>query len=114
MAVTTGYADVRGHPTWYSDSGPGPGSTVALLHGGLSNSDALLDTIGGTIGEHHRVVAFDRRGHGRTADTEGPFHDDEMATETIAALETAFGDPAVLVRACSIWSSSPARRSRRR
>jgi pimeloyl-ACP methyl ester carboxylesterase len=30
---------------------------------------------------------FDRRGHGRTADTEAPFHYDDMASETIAFLE---------------------------
>ena len=70
---------------------------MVLLHGGLSNSDALLDTIGGPIGAHHRIVAFDRRGHGRTADTDAPFHDDEMAAETIAVLEAVVGGPAVLV-----------------
>jgi pimeloyl-ACP methyl ester carboxylesterase len=97
MAVTTGYLDVGGHPTWYRDSGPGPATTVVLLHGGLSNSDALLDAIGGPIGQRHRVVAFDRRGHGRTADTDAPFHYDEMAGETIAVLEAVVGGPAVLV-----------------
>ena len=80
-----------------SDSGPGPATTVVLLHGGLSNCDAMLDTIGEAIGDHHRIVAFDRRGHGRTADTDAPFHYDEMATETIAVLETVVGGPAVLV-----------------
>ena len=95
--MTTGYVDIDGHPTWVSDSGPGPEVTVVLLHGGLSNSDAMLETIGGPIGARHRIVAFDRRGHGRTADTDAPFHYDEMATETIAVLETVVGGPAVLV-----------------
>ena len=33
-----------------------------------------------------RVVAHDRRGHGRTADTEEPFHYDDMASHAIKVL----------------------------
>ena len=33
------------------------------------------------------LAAFDRRGHGRTADTDAPFSYDDMADETIAFLE---------------------------
>jgi pimeloyl-ACP methyl ester carboxylesterase len=61
--------------------------TVLLLHGGLSNSDALLDSIGGPLGAHRRVAAFDRRGHGRTADTPEAFHYESMVDETIAVIE---------------------------
>jgi pimeloyl-ACP methyl ester carboxylesterase len=94
--MTDRYIDIAGHSTWVYDSGEGE-PTVVLLHGGLSNSDELLNTIGGPIGERHRVVAFDRRGHGRTADTDAPFHYDDMATETIAVLDLVIGGPAVLV-----------------
>ena len=45
----------------------------------------------------HRVVSFDRRGHGRTADIDAPFHYDDMATETIGVLEAVVGGPAHLV-----------------
>ena len=45
----------------------------------------------------YRVVAFDRRGHGRTGDTEAPFHYDDMATETVSVLEQVVGGPAHLV-----------------
>ena len=78
--------DVLGHPTWYTVHGAGD-ETVLLLHGGLSNSDALLDSIGGPLGRHRRVAAFDRRGHGRTADTPEAFHYDSMVDETIAVIE---------------------------
>jgi pimeloyl-ACP methyl ester carboxylesterase len=78
--------DVLGHPTWYTVQGAGD-ETVLLLHGGLSNSDALLDSIGGPLGEHRRVAAFDRRGHGRTADTAEEFHYESMVDETIAVIE---------------------------
>src|SRR5262249_52398620 len=89
--------DITGHPTWYIDCDTANGPPVLLLHGGLSNSDLLLDTIGGPIARAHRIVAFDRRGHGRTADTDDPFHYDEMATEAVAVLERVVGGPAHLV-----------------
>ena len=78
--------DVLGHPTWFTVQGAGD-ETVLLLHGGLSNSDAMLDSIGGRLGEHRQVAAFDRRGHGRTADTPEPFHYESMVDETIAVIE---------------------------
>ena len=93
------YIDILGHPTWVETVGQqGDGAeTVLLLHGGLSNSDALLDTIGGALADTYRVVAFDRRGHGRTGDTEAPFHYDDMATETVRVLEQVVGGPAHLI-----------------
>jgi pimeloyl-ACP methyl ester carboxylesterase len=92
--------DINGHPTWVEQRGAGAGAgaeTVLLLHGGLSNSDLLLDGIGTPIEQRHRVVAFDRRGHGWTADSDAPFHYDDMATETIGVLEQVVGGRAHLV-----------------
>ena len=80
------YVSILGHDTWASIGGE-KDETVLLLHGGLSNSDAMLDTIGGPLSDTYRVTAFDRRGHGRTADTAEPFHYATMADETIAFLE---------------------------
>jgi pimeloyl-ACP methyl ester carboxylesterase len=74
-----GYTDINGHPTWVEQRGSGT-ETVLLLHGGVSNSDDLLGSIGDVLSERYRVVAFDRRGHGRTADTEVPFHYESMTT----------------------------------
>jgi pimeloyl-ACP methyl ester carboxylesterase len=90
------YVDIGGHPTWVDERGSGA-ETVVLLHGGLSNCDLLLDAIGPAVVERYRVVAFDRRGHGRTADTPDPFHYDDMTTETIGVLELVVGDRAHLV-----------------
>lgn len=92
----SGYADINGHPTWTTEIGQGA-QTVLLLHGGLSNSDFLLDAIGPALAQRYRVVAFDRRGHGRTADTDADFHYDDMVTETVGVLETVVGGPAHLV-----------------
>ena len=93
---TRGYTDIGGHRTWFADSG-GAGEPVLLLHGGLSDSELLLDPLGPALADRFRVVAFDRRGHGRTADTDAPFHYDDMATETVAAIERLIGGPAHLV-----------------
>jgi len=91
-----GIVDIDGHPTWVEDLGGG-GAPLLLLHGGLSNSDALLGTIGTGLAEHYRIVAFDRRGHGYTADTDAEFHYADMARETVRVLEKIVAAPAHLV-----------------
>ena len=91
-----GYVEIRGHSTWVEEQGGGM-QTVLLLHGGLSSSDDLLGTIGGALSAERRVVAFDRRGHGRTADTDAPFHYADMAQEAIAVLEDVVGGAAHLI-----------------
>ena len=87
---------IDGHPTWVEQRGEGA-ETVVLLHGGLSDSDTLLGPLSAPLEGQYRVVAFDRRGHGYTADTEAPFHYDDMATETISVLEQVVGGQAHLV-----------------
>src|SRR6267378_1026379 len=93
---TSGYADIGGHRTWFADSG-GSGEPVLLLHGGLSDSDLLLDPLEPALADRFRVVAFDRRGHGRSADTDAPFFNDATATETIAVIDKLIVGPAHLV-----------------
>jgi pimeloyl-ACP methyl ester carboxylesterase len=90
------YVTVGGHPTWVDDRG-GPREAVLLLHGGLSNSDQLLNSIGPGLQDRYRVVAFDRRGHGYTSDSDADFHYSDMAAETIGVLQQVVGGPAHLV-----------------
>src|SRR5580693_7704886 len=93
------YVDVHGHPTWIStelESENENDETVLLLHGGIVDSRSLVGSIGPGLSERYSVAAFDRRGHGRTADTPEPLHYDAMADETIGVLEH-FGRPASLV-----------------
>ncbi len=74
----------------------GEGDPVVLLHGGLSDSSAwIMQT--DALAEHRRVFAYDRRGHGRTPDTDAPFTFDDMAAEAITFLEDVVGGPAALV-----------------
>jgi pimeloyl-ACP methyl ester carboxylesterase len=82
--VTT--ISLQGHPTW-ARLPRGKGPTVLLLHGGMSSSASLLRSIGPSFAKRYRVAAFDRRGHGRTSDTDAPFSYDAMASETIAFIE---------------------------
>jgi pimeloyl-ACP methyl ester carboxylesterase len=77
---------LNGHPTW-ARLPRGKGPTVVLLHGGMSSSASLLKSIGPALARRYRVAAFDRRGHGRTADTDEPFSYEAMAIETIAFIE---------------------------
>ena len=93
---TRGYTEIGGHQTWFADS-QGTGDPVLLLHGGLSDSELLLEPLGPALGDRYRVLAFDRRGHGRTADTDAAFHYDDMVSETIAAIQKLIGGPAHLV-----------------
>jgi pimeloyl-ACP methyl ester carboxylesterase len=76
---------INGIPTWYETVGSGP-EDVVLLHGGLSSSPVLSSVLA-PLSERYRVTSFDRRGHGRTADTEEDFHYETMADETITVLE---------------------------
>jgi pimeloyl-ACP methyl ester carboxylesterase len=99
------HLDIGGHPTWVDQRGSGP-ATVILLHGGVSNSDLLLDAIGAPLAERHRLVAFDRRGHGYTADTSAPFHYEDMATETIGVLEAVVGGQLIWLVGATAASSA--------
>jgi pimeloyl-ACP methyl ester carboxylesterase len=74
----------------------GSGDPVVLLHGGLSDSTAWAMQLP-AFAAHYRTFAFDRRGHGRSPDTDAPFDYGEMADETIAFLERVVGGPAHLV-----------------
>jgi pimeloyl-ACP methyl ester carboxylesterase len=93
-AAVGAYVAINELPTWIEDQGTG--SPVLLLHGGLSNSDEMLASFG-TLADRFRLVAFDRRGHGRTADTAAAFHYADMTDEAIGVLETVVGEATDLV-----------------
>jgi pimeloyl-ACP methyl ester carboxylesterase len=80
------YIDVQGHSTWVSDDRSDL-SPILLLHGGLLSSLTSWSDVPERLRGHHRVIMFDRRGHGRTADTPEPFHYRSMAQEAAAVIE---------------------------
>jgi len=64
----------------------GAGEPVVLLHGGLGSSEDWADQRP-ALAERFRVIAYDRRGHGRTAATPEPFDYDVMTADAVALLD---------------------------
>jgi pimeloyl-ACP methyl ester carboxylesterase len=76
--------------TWWDEHGTG--DPLVLLHPGGADSRAFDTTL--ALAERFHVYRFDRRGHGRTADVDGPISYATMADDTAAFLETVVGGPA--------------------
>jgi pimeloyl-ACP methyl ester carboxylesterase len=74
----------------------GEGDPVVYLHGGLSTIESGAAQIG-ALAHRYRVYAPERRGHGRTPDTDAPFSYDTMAEDTIAFIREVVGGGAHLV-----------------
>lgn len=83
--------------TYVIDEGNPDGELVLHLHGGFSDSTPLHNVLLPRLGDRYRVAAFDRRGHGKTPDTDEPFHYDSMADEAVAVLEGLSGGAAHVV-----------------
>ncbi|HEX2933504.1 MAG TPA: alpha/beta hydrolase, partial [Candidatus Binatia bacterium] len=60
-----GYADLPGVRLWYTDSG-GSGVPLVLLHANTGTADSWQYNIPGFVEAGYRVIAFDRRGWGRS------------------------------------------------
>jgi pimeloyl-ACP methyl ester carboxylesterase len=84
----------EGINTWYDEHGSG--SPVVLLHGGMATADSWGSQVP-ALSERHRVFTPERRGHGHTADVDGPYTYEAMAAETISFLEAVVDGPADLV-----------------
>jgi pimeloyl-ACP methyl ester carboxylesterase len=89
------YLKLNGHKTWVRLP-KNSKEVVLLLHGGLSSSKSMLANVAPNLAGCFSAAAFDRRGHGRTADTSERFSYDAMADETIALIEH-IGRPVHLV-----------------
>lgn len=90
-------ANGGGMTTYVIDEGNREGELVLHLHGGFSESTPLHEVLLPRLGDRYRVAAFDRRGHGRTPDTDEPFHYETMADEAIEVLAQLDGGPAHVV-----------------
>jgi pimeloyl-ACP methyl ester carboxylesterase len=76
------YADVNGVHLYYETQGEG--RPLILLHGGLMSSE-MFGPLLPALADHHRVIAVDLQGHGRTADVDRPM-DPALMADDIAAL----------------------------
>jgi pimeloyl-ACP methyl ester carboxylesterase len=86
--------DINGVNTWYAERGVG--DTIVLLHGGLTDSRDFAGNLDTSAGRF-RCLLPERRGHGHTADVDGPITADVMAKDTIGFLERIVGRPVPLV-----------------
>ena len=82
---------------FFKDWGLKTAQPIMFHHGWPLSSDDWDAQMLFFLGKGYRVVAHDRRGHGRTPDVEGPITFDAMAQDTIAFLETVVGRPAHVV-----------------
>ena len=65
----------------------GDGDPVLLLHGGFCSLESLR-TQSDSLVPHYRVHAFERPGHGRSADTDAEYDYARGLADTIAYLDT--------------------------
>jgi pimeloyl-ACP methyl ester carboxylesterase len=86
--------DLGGVPTWYAVYGSG--DALVYLHGGFSDASEL-DPVLDAYTEHFRVFTPERRGHGHSPDTPGPYDFELTAADTAGFLETVVEGPADLV-----------------
>jgi pimeloyl-ACP methyl ester carboxylesterase len=91
MADYVRLGDVR---TWYDERGDG--APLVLIHPGGADARGWAPNLDALAARFH-VFTPERRGHGRTADVEGPITYALMAQDTIAFLERVVGGPAHLV-----------------
>jgi pimeloyl-ACP methyl ester carboxylesterase len=88
------YIDIGGLNTWYEEAGAG--EPLVLLHGGMCTNETWGAQTP-AFAERFRVVAPERRGHGHTADVDGPLTYADMAADTIGFLDRVVGRHAHLV-----------------
>src|SRR3989475_3805677 len=75
---------IRNSRIYYQTSGAG--EPLLLLHGGFGTVEDFAPQTP-ALAKHFRVVAFERPGHGHTADTSEPFSFDIMSTNTVDFIE---------------------------
>lgn len=88
------YVDANGVRTYYETTGKG--DPLVLLHGGMASARSWFGQVP-TLSQHYRVITPERRGHGRTADVDGPITYEVMAADTVAFLDAVGTGPAHLL-----------------
>jgi pimeloyl-ACP methyl ester carboxylesterase len=88
------YLNTNGVRTYYEVAGDG--EPVVLLHGGMSTAESWLGQLS-TLAQRYRVYIPERRGHGRTADVDGPITFEVMAEDTAAFMDAVGARPAHVV-----------------
>ena len=90
------YINVRGHEI-FTFQWSKRGEPLVILHGGLSHSEKTKKYLLPAVKRDFKVFAYDRTGHGRTANQKGSFHFNFQTKELIAFLEDVVKEPAHLI-----------------
>ena len=90
------YLNIAGYPLWSFEWAKN-GEPVLLLHGGLSNTDSFADVMVAPLEGDFHLFAYDRAGHGRSADQPGSFYFDFQCSEAIAFISEVVKEPVHLV-----------------
>jgi pimeloyl-ACP methyl ester carboxylesterase len=85
QSVEWHWANIHGHRIYYAVRGSG--STLVLLHGGGDSGEHSFVRQLDVFSEHHRIVAPDQVGQGRTPDVPGPLSYTSMMEDTGALLQ---------------------------
>jgi pimeloyl-ACP methyl ester carboxylesterase len=79
------YIDVNGLHMYYEETGQGP--AVVLLHGGLLTIELGFGSVIPVLAKHHRVIAIELQGHGRTADIDRDMTFEHLAADVVGLLD---------------------------
>ena len=90
------HINLRGHDV-FTFQWSRRGEPLVILHGGLSHSEKTKKYLLPAIKRNFKVFAYDRTGHGRTANQKGSFHFNFQTKELIAFLEDVVKEPAHLI-----------------
>lgn len=82
--VQLGYADVNGLHMYYEVHGTG--EPLVMLHGGMTTIEDFAAVLP-SLSASRQVIAFERQGHGHTADIDRPFTMEHWADDTAALLD---------------------------
>ena len=90
------HINLRGHDV-FTFQWSRRGEPLVILHGGLSHSEKTKKYLLPAVKRNFKVFAYDRTGHGRTANQKGSFHFNFQTKELIAFLEDVVKEPAHLI-----------------
>jgi len=83
--VRTGYTPVNGLEMYYEIHGEG--EPLVLLHGAFSAIGTSFQHVLPGLAQRRQVIGLEMQAHGRTADIDRPLSPEQMADDTVAALE---------------------------
>jgi pimeloyl-ACP methyl ester carboxylesterase len=83
--VRTGYAAVNGLNMYYEVHGEG--RPLVLLHGAFSAIGTSFQHVLPGLAKTRQVIGLEMQAHGHTADIDRPLSPEQMADDTVAALE---------------------------